>query len=167
LAIPLPLPALEDPEFIERLCRQLPAQADVSRLTVEIAGLGTAPNTAGVKAAAQRLADANVAISIPDVMAELSWADIKDFPVAELCVQPEYIRGSAGDRQKRAACAKVLELAGRLGARATAKGLNDPADFRCVCDMGFNFGQGELLGKPMDPQKFAKTALRGRPAPMR
>jgi EAL domain-containing protein (putative c-di-GMP-specific phosphodiesterase class I) len=167
LVMPLPLSALAETPFVDRLCRQLPAQAGVSRLTVEIAGLGAAHNTAAIKTAAWRLAKSNVAISIPDGMAESSWADIKDFPVAEFCVQPDYVRGCADDRHKRTACGKAVQLAGRFGARATARGLTAPADFRCICDMGFHFGQGELLGKPMDPEKFARTALRGRPAPLR
>jgi EAL domain-containing protein (putative c-di-GMP-specific phosphodiesterase class I) len=164
LVIPLPMSFFEDLAFVDRLCHRLPGQAAAAKLTVEISSIDVGRDTELVARAARRLAACNVAISIDDVMAETSWVDVGDFPIAELQVDRSFIAGCAGDRQKRAACAKVLKIAERLGARTTAKGLDAPADFRAVCDMGFDFGQGILFGKPMDAQKFARTALRGQPA---
>ncbi len=167
LVLPLPLVALENSEFVDRLCRRLPGQTGIARLTIETAGIGSIRSKTALKAAARRLAASDIAISIADMMSELSWADIKDLQAAELCMAPDVIAGCADNRQKRTACSKLIDLARRLGARVTAKGLSVPDDFRAVCEMGFHFGQGELLGKPMDPGKFARTALRGRPVPMR
>jgi EAL domain-containing protein (putative c-di-GMP-specific phosphodiesterase class I) len=167
LVVPLPLSIFEDGEFIDRLCLRLPGHVAVARLTVEISSIDVARDAELVKQAARRLEACNVAISIDDVMAETSWVDISDFPVAELQVDQSFINGCANDRQKRAACGKVLHIAKRLGARTTAKGLDASADFRAVRDMGFDLGQGALFAKPMEAHKFARTVLRGQPAALK
>jgi EAL domain-containing protein (putative c-di-GMP-specific phosphodiesterase class I)/CheY-like chemotaxis protein len=163
LVIPLPICIFEDSEFVDRLCRRLPNHATLARLTVEISSIDVRRDTELVKKAARRLEACNVAISIDDVMAETSWVDVSDFPIAELQVDQSFIAGCASDRQKRAACGKILNIAERLGARTTAKGLEASADFRAVCDMGFDLGQGPLFARPMDARKFARTVLRGQP----
>jgi EAL domain-containing protein (putative c-di-GMP-specific phosphodiesterase class I) len=167
LVIPLPISIFEDSEFVDRLCLRLPRHAALAKLTVEISSMDIGRDTQLVKRAARHLEACNVAISIDDVMAETSWVDVSDFPIAELQVDQSFIAGCANDRQKRAACGKVLNIAQRLGARTTAKGLDASADFRAVCDMGFDLGQGALFAKPMDAQKFARTVLRGQPAASR
>ena len=164
LVIPLPIAIFEDSEFVDKLCLRLPDHAALAKLTVEISSIDVSRDTELVKKAARRLEAYNVALSIDDVMAEASWVDVGDFPIAELQVDQSFISGCANDRQKRAACGKVLTIAERLGARTTAKGLDASADFRAVCDMGFDLGQGALFAKPMDAHRFARTALRGQPA---
>jgi EAL domain-containing protein (putative c-di-GMP-specific phosphodiesterase class I) len=57
----------------------------------------------------------------------------------------------------------VLGIAERIGARATAKGIETTPDFQAVCEMGFDLAQGFLFSKPMEPHKFARTVLRGEP----
>jgi EAL domain-containing protein (putative c-di-GMP-specific phosphodiesterase class I)/CheY-like chemotaxis protein len=164
LAVPLPGVIFEDAEFVDRLCLRLPDHAAVAKLTVEISSIDVSRDIDLVRKAARRLATCNIALSIDDVMAETSWIDIGDFPIAELQVDQSVISGCASDRQKRTACGKVLHIAEQLGAQTTAKGLEASADFRAVCDMGFDLGQGALFAKPMDAHRFARTALRGQPA---
>ena len=153
--------------FIDRLCLGLPAHAASGKLTVEISSIDAGRDTALVKQAARQLERCNVAISIDDVMAETSWIDIGDFPIAELQVGPGFISGCSVDRDKRAVCGKVLSIAERIGARTTAKGLDASADFRVVCDMGFDLGQGAPFAKPMEVHRFARTVLRGHPAALK
>jgi len=165
LVLPLPTAAFEDAEFVDRLSLGLPAHADQVKLTLEISSIDIGRDVALVKQAARRLERCNVAISVDDVMAETSWVDVGDFPIAELQVDPSFINGCSTDRDKRAACSKVLGIAERIGARTTAKGLDASGDFQVVCDMGFDLGQGSLFGKPMEAERFARTVLRGHPAP--
>ena len=164
MVIPLPVSVFEDEEFVDRLCWRLPDHAAFARLTVEINSVDVSRDTELVKRAARQLQACNVVIAIDDIMGEVSWLDVSDFPIAELQVAPSFVSGCATDRQKRAACGKVLDIAERRSALATAKGLDATADFRAVCDMGFDLGQGALFGKPMEAHKFARTVLRGQPA---
>jgi EAL domain-containing protein (putative c-di-GMP-specific phosphodiesterase class I)/CheY-like chemotaxis protein len=163
LGIHLPMSVLEDVEFIDELCLQLPDHSVAAGLTIEISSVDVSRDPKLVRRAAKQLAVYNIGISIDDVMQESSWADIGDFPIAELQVDRAFIAGSAGDRDKRAVCGLVLGIAERIGARATAKGIETTPDFQAVCEMGFDLAQGFLFSKPMEPHKFARTVLRGEP----
>jgi EAL domain-containing protein (putative c-di-GMP-specific phosphodiesterase class I) len=163
LGIHLPMSILEDAEFIDDLCLQLPDHAVAAGLTIEISSVDVSRDPKLVRRAAKQLAVYNVGISIDDVMEEVSWADISDFPIAELQVDRAFIAGCAGDRDKRAVCGMVRSIAERIGARVTAKGIETTPDFQAVCEMGFDLAQGFLFAKPMEPHKFARTQLRGQP----
>jgi EAL domain-containing protein (putative c-di-GMP-specific phosphodiesterase class I) len=164
MTIHLPMSVLEDPGFIDRMCLQLPDHAAFARLIVEVNSIEVGRDPALASAAARQLATYNVGISIDDVTSEASWADIGDFPIAELQVDPSFIKGCADDRNKRAVCGMIVKIAERLSARTNAKGIETTADFQAVCDIGFDLGQGFLFAKPMEAHKFARTMLRGRPA---
>ena len=103
------------------MCLQLPDHAALARLTVEISSLDVSRNPALVRTAAKQLEAYNVGISIDDVMAESSWVDVVDFPIAELQVHGGFINGCADDRDKQTACDLALSIAERLGARTIAQ----------------------------------------------
>ena len=165
MTIHLPMSILEDTQFIDQMCLQLPDHAAFARLTVEVNSLDVGRDPALARRAAKQLETYNVGISIDDVTSEVSWADIADFPIAELQVDPNFINGCADDRHKRAVCLMIVKIAERLAARTNAKGIETTADFQAVCGMGFDLGQGFLFAKPMEAHKFARTLLRQRPAP--
>jgi EAL domain-containing protein (putative c-di-GMP-specific phosphodiesterase class I) len=160
LAVPLPLSALVEPDFVDKLFLRLPDHAALAKLTVEISSADASYDPALVRKVAKQLESYNVAISIDDVMAQTSWVGFGDFPIAELQIDSNLINGCAGDRHKRTVCGMVLGIAERLGARTLAKGIEAPLDFKAVCGMGFDLGQGALFGKPMEARKFARTMLR-------
>lgn len=167
MTIRLPMAALESPAFIDRMCLQLPDHVAYARLTVEINSIDVSRDPVLARQAARQLAAFDVGVSIDDVMAESSWLDLGDFPIAELQVERSFIAGCADDRHKRAACGMVLSIAARIGAQTVAKGIETSADFKTVCDLGFDHGQGPLFAKPMDAARFARTVLRGRSVPAR
>ena len=138
----------------------LPDHSAYAKLTIEINSIDVGRDPALARKAARQLETHNVAISIDDVMAEASWVDVGDFPIAELQVDPNFINGCAGDRHKRTACGMVLSIAERLGARTTAKGIESPRTFERSATWDFDLGQGALFAKPMDADKFARTMLR-------
>jgi EAL domain-containing protein (putative c-di-GMP-specific phosphodiesterase class I) len=160
MTVHLPSTVLEQHDFIDGMCRKLPAHASASRLTVEIDSVDIRRDHSLLRATAKQLAAHNVGLSIDDVMAEASWVDVVDFPIAELQVEADFINGCADDPKKRAACEIAINIARRLGARTLAKDIERTADCRAVCKMGFDMGQGFLFAKPMEIQRFARTMLR-------
>jgi EAL domain-containing protein (putative c-di-GMP-specific phosphodiesterase class I) len=142
------------------MCLDLPDHAPLARLFVEITAADVRRDHALVRAAARQLDQYNVGISIDDVMAEISWIDVADFPIAELQVDGMFVNGCAHDLAKRKACEMALDISRRLGARAVAKNLENTADCRVVCKMGFDVAQGFLFAKPMEAHRFARTMLR-------
>jgi EAL domain-containing protein (putative c-di-GMP-specific phosphodiesterase class I) len=133
-----------------------------ARLFVEISSIDIRRDHALVREAGRRLEQYNIGISVGDVMAEASWVDVADFPIAEFQVDGDFINGCADDPAKRAACERVVEIAKRLQARTLAKNVERTADCRAVCQMNFDAGQGFLFAKPMEAQRFARTMLRRR-----
>jgi EAL domain-containing protein (putative c-di-GMP-specific phosphodiesterase class I) len=164
MTIHLPSALLEDRPFVDRMCLQLPDCAAFARLFVEISSVDVRRDHAVVRAAATRLRDYNIGISVGDVMAEASWVDVADFPIAELQIDGNFINGCADDRAKHSACEMVVEIARKLQAKTLAKNLERTADCRAVCDMDIDAGQGFLFAKPMEAHRFVRTMLRRRSA---
>jgi len=164
MTINLPAGVLEDGAFIDRMCLQLPDHAAFARLFVEIGSVDVRRNHALVRAAAKQLEDYNVGISVGDVMAEASWVDVADFPIAELQIDGDFINGCADDRAKHTACEMAVEIAKKLQAKTLAKNLERTADCRAVCQMDFDAGQGFLFAKPMEANRLVRTMLRRRSA---
>ena len=167
MTIHLPRAALEDSQFIDRMCLQLPDHAAFAKFTVEISSIDVGHDHDLVRSAAKQLDAYNVGVSIDDVMAESSWVDVVDFPIAELQIEGSFINGCAHDRHKRAACEMAVGIAERLGAQTMARGIERTDDCQAVCKMGFDVGQGFLFAKPMEMNRFARTMLRRHPAASR
>ena len=159
LTIHLPMVALKETQVVERVCLQLPDHLAIARLLVEVSSSEIGQNPELARRVAKNLENYNVGISIDDVIADVSWAEMADFPIAALNVDRSFIKGCADDRHKRSACGTVVRIASRLNARTVAKGIETTADFQAVCDMGFDLGQGDLFAKLMDAGKFARTLL--------
>jgi EAL domain-containing protein (putative c-di-GMP-specific phosphodiesterase class I) len=157
-----PMAALESPEFIEQMCLQIPQHSMSAKLMVGINSAEVGRDPALARRVAKQLTAYNVGVSIDDVIGDVSWAEIPDFPIAELRVDQVFIEGCASDQQKRSACGTVLQIAEQLKARTIATGIESSADFQAVCDMGFTLGQGPLFAKPMEAGAFARTMLKQR-----
>ena len=164
MTVRLPMSILEDPGFIDRVGPRWSGLASSGRLTVEVSSVDIGRDPAHARDIAKRLKARNIGISIDDVAAEASWADIEDFPIAELQVDRGFVLGCANDPYKRAVCSMILKIAERLSACANAKGIENTADFQVLCDMGFELGQGFLFAKPLEKDKFARIMLRRRAA---
>ena len=94
-----------------------------------------------------------------------SLDDIGIFLVA-IQVGPGFISGCSVHRDKRAVCGKVLSIAEHWRANHR-QGLDASADFRVVCDMGFDLGQGACSPNRWRCHRFARTVLRGHPAALK
>jgi EAL domain-containing protein (putative c-di-GMP-specific phosphodiesterase class I) len=164
MTIHLPTALLEDDTFVDRMCLQLPDHTAFARLFVEISSVDVRRDHALVRAAAKQLENYNVGISVGDVMAEASWVDVADFPIAELQIDGDFINGVADDRAKRTACEMVVDIARKLKAKTLAKNLERTADCRTVIQMDIDSGQGFLFAKPMEAHRFTRTVLRRKSA---
>ena len=162
LTLPISAKTLEDPELLNRLCLAISDDSLFTQLTIEVPGVELSRDPTNTRRALKMLTSFNIGISIDDVTANSSWIDIGGFPVSELQVNSDFI----ADRpypDKGQAGAKIVKLAKEIGARTTATGIETSAVFKTVHEMGFDLGQGDLFGKAMDAQRFARTVLRRQP----
>jgi len=157
-SINLPIAFLQEPDSINRLCKQLPDHAAFEGLIVEINGTEIVRNLNLAKEVARQLRSHKIAISIDDLGAEwLSLTGLCSFPFVEIKVDRKFVTGCAEDRLKQSICRRILDLADSYGARTVAEGVETWADFLAVREMGFDLAQGFLFAKPMSAQKFAQT----------
>jgi EAL domain-containing protein (putative c-di-GMP-specific phosphodiesterase class I) len=161
ISVNLPVAVLADPDFVERMCRQLPDHPAFNRLVVEIDSSELVGNVEHVRRTIRGLGSDRIGVSIDNLGTEYSsLAGLESFPIMELKIARQVVNGCADDRLKRALCGTILDVARRLGARTVAEGVETRADLHAVREMGFDLVQGFLFGKPMDARKFARTLRR-------
>jgi EAL domain-containing protein (putative c-di-GMP-specific phosphodiesterase class I) len=167
IAISLPIAFFRDPELIEHLYRRIPDHSAFEGLIVQVNAADIIRNLRLVKKVARLLRYRTIAVSIGDLGDEWpSLWGLDDFPFAELKVARQFFAGCDGDRRKRMACRRILDLADTMGARTVAVGVETRADFLAARELGFNLVQGALFAKPMTAKSFALSVL-GRRTPWR
>jgi EAL domain-containing protein (putative c-di-GMP-specific phosphodiesterase class I) len=160
MSINLPLAALEGANMVDQICLQLPDRTVSAGLTIEINGLEVGRRTDVVRDIVRQFKAYGINTAIDDFSTGDLWSNLSEIPFAEVKVDRKYIDGCARDPLKRAVCGTILQMTSRLGMRSVAEGIETSADFRAVCEMGFELGQGFLFARPMEPRKFARTMLR-------
>jgi len=160
ISIPLPLLALEDFRFIDRLMEHLPERARHNGLLIAVDCVDLVNDHALVQRIGAQLALRNIGMAVNDIDAEgAALAGCRDLPVVEMKVGRKFIRGCADDRIKQAHCAEIVAIAHDSGAKSVAEGVETQSDFLVVRDLGFDLLQGHMFAKPMGPRKFERTML--------
>ena len=158
VAVSLPAAVFGDQGFVDRVRRCLPDHPAFGRLIVEFDSAELIDDLAHAGRIARQLGRHNVGIALSNVDAERSsLAEFGGFPFVEIKVGHSFVRGSADNRLRRAACLTILDFTRRFAARAVAADLDARADFLAMRDAGFDLVQGPLFGKPMNVRKFART----------
>jgi diguanylate cyclase (GGDEF)-like protein len=112
----------------------------------------------------QALHDMGIRLALDDFgTGQSSLSLLRAFPVDVLKLDKSFVDGVAdgGDRGRIAVAAAVAQLAGNLGLKAVAEGIESEAQRSRLQAMGYRYGQGFLMGKPA-PE--LPTATRPRPA---
>ena len=160
ISIHLPLQALENIQFMDRMMEHLPEKIRENGFLITVDCVDLVNDLVLVRGIAGQLATRNIGIAISDVDARgASIAGRRDLPVAEMKVDRKFIRGCADDRIKQAHCAEIVAIARDTGARSVAEGVETQSDFLAVRDLGFDLLQGHMFAKPMAPRKFQKAIL--------
>lgn len=156
----LPMPALQDSQFIDYIFGKLPECASRGGLLIEVKCADLIADFASVQRAATQLAFRNIGIVIDEIGAEgAALAGRRDLPVVEMKADGRLVRGCGTDRIKQAACTAIAATARACGARSVAEGVETQADFLAVRDLGFDLLQGSMFAKPMASHKFERTML--------
>jgi len=86
---------------------------------------------------------------------------LQSLPVSELKVDRSFVRGLDGSEpdRARAIIRAILAMAGSLGLRAIAEGVETEAQFAILLAEGCTAMQGFLLGRPLDLHSFEARYL--------
>ena len=160
ISIQLPLQALENLQFIDRMMEHLPETMRQNGFLVSVDNADLVNELPLVRDIAAGLRSRNIGLSISGIDAQgASMAGRNELPVAEFKVDRKFVRGCADDPVKRFHCAEIVAIARNNGARSVAEGVESQSDFLAVRDLGFDLVQGHMFAKPMAPRKFQKAIL--------
>src|SRR5207244_4766956 len=94
--------------------------------------------------ASLRLLDrVGVALSLDDLGSGYSsMQHLRRLPLAEVKIDRSFVLGMAGDPDDEAIVRSIIELAGALGLRVVAEGVEDEATWRLLLAAGCHVAQG-------------------------
>lgn len=158
MSINLPLAFFKEPDAFGDL-RRFPDHPAFDGLTVEIESQEVVQNLPLATETAGQLRFENIGFSIDSVGAEWpSLVALSDFPFAEIKLDRGFVDGSSSTRLKRSVCRQIVDLAESYGAKTVAEGVESRDDFLAMHDLGVDFIQGFLFGKPMPTRKFVRKS---------
>jgi diguanylate cyclase (GGDEF)-like protein/PAS domain S-box-containing protein len=87
-----------------------------------------------------------------------SFATLKTLPMDYLKIDGSFIRNLAGDSVNQAMVAAIIELSRSLNFRIVAEHVEDQSSLDAVKDMGIEFAQGYIFGRPQ-PLSMIPSAI--------
>jgi EAL domain-containing protein (putative c-di-GMP-specific phosphodiesterase class I) len=168
ISVNLPVPALDDLDFVDQVLRTVPAYIGKRNLQIEVHCADIVDDLPRMQHIAAQLAFRNIGICIDNIGSEGAVLGGRhDLPVTEMKVASRYVKGCADDRIKQAVCAEIIATARKSGARSAAEGVDTQADYLAARALGFDLLQGALFAKPMVMAKFERAVLGNRSAPVK
>ncbi len=140
---------LDEPGFTERIRERLTSPELLGRIGIEVTETAVARDELDTAESLRSLAVAGVPIAIDDFgTGYSSLARLIDFPVDMLKIDQVFVHG-VFSRQTMPTVKAIVDLAHAIGARSCAEGIEDPAQLRCMAELGVDLLSGYHLGRPV------------------
>jgi diguanylate cyclase len=98
-----------------------------------------------------RLRDLGIGIALDDFGTGFSsLTHLSDLPVTTVKLHQRFVAGLTKHSTDTEIVKAMIGLTNRLGLNLIAEGVSDPAEGRCLVELGARFAQGYLFAKPMD-----------------
>jgi len=154
-------------EVAERIARRLRRyNVPASRFQLEITEGALMADPQRVLATIAALDRLGVAISLDDFgTGYSSLQHLRRLPLAEVKVDRSFVLGMATDADDEAIVTSIIRLAGALGLRVVAEGVEDEATWRRLAEAGCHVGQGWFFARPMPADELLPWLARYRPVP--
>jgi len=136
---------------------------DPSRLFLEITESFLMEDSPVIRTAIEEIAEMGVRFSLDDFGRGFSsLAYIQKYPFSKIKIDREFVRNIPADQVSGAIVASVCLLADRIGMSVVAEGVETETQRCALADLGVDFAQGYLFGRPA-PMPAAPASF----APMR
>jgi EAL domain-containing protein (putative c-di-GMP-specific phosphodiesterase class I) len=143
---------------IERIIARHGVAPDQLELEVTESVLMQDPD--GVSGIMERLRQIGMTLAIDDFgTGYSSLAYLKTFPVGVLKIDRTFVRDLETDANDKGIAEAIVSMAGVLGMRVVAEGVETAAQAAILKDMGCELAQGYLFGRPMDKAGFERYWL--------
>lgn len=83
-----------------------------------------------------------------------SLAQLRDIPFSELKIDRSFVHGAKNNQIIRPMLEASIGIAKRLGMQAVAEGVETDEDWRLLQELGCDFAQGYLIGRPMPAENL-------------
>jgi diguanylate cyclase (GGDEF)-like protein len=135
-----------------------------SRIQLEMTEGALMADPRRVLATITRLDRIGVAIALDDFgTGYSSMQHLRRLPLAEVKVDRSFVLGMAADADDAAIVRSVIELAGALGLRVVAEGVEDERTWRLLHAAGCDAAQGWFFARPMPAEDLVTWLARYRP----
>ena len=112
--------------------------------------------------ALKRFNDMGVAISMDDYgTGQSTLSYLKLLPLCELKIDRSFVQFAHKDKSDALLVRSTLNLAHELGLRVVAEGVEDVECLNFLREIGCDYAQGYLIGKPMSADSLAKLIAEG------
>ncbi|KQB12912.1 EAL domain-containing protein [Rhodobacter capsulatus] len=168
LAVNINATTLDAPGHVDLAERLLRVGLDPEQVTVELTETGLAAPGLRQRRNLERLRDVGYKIAIDDFgTGQSALGVLQSLPVAEIKIDRSFVRGLEGPEpgRARALMRAILAMAGALGLRAIAEGVETEAQFSILKEEGCPAMQGFLLGRPLSLRSFEARYLTEEPRP--
>ncbi|GAA4469969.1 putative bifunctional diguanylate cyclase/phosphodiesterase [Phytohabitans houttuyneae] len=155
---------LHDGEIADQIADRLGRYAlPADRLQLEITEGALMADPRRVLATIARLDKIGVAIALDDFgTGYSSMQHLRRLPLAEVKVDRSFVLGMATDADDAAIVRSVIELAGALGLRVVAEGVEDERTWRLLHAAGCHVAQGWFYARPMPADELVRWLSRYR-----
>jgi diguanylate cyclase (GGDEF)-like protein len=152
-------------EIVDRLADRLAHHeiaAEMLQLEITEGALMADPRR--VLTTLQRLHKVGIALSLDDFgTGYSSMQHLRRLPLAEVKIDRSFVLGMVHDSDDEAIVRSIIELAGALGLRVVAEGVEDDRTRRLLVAAGCHVAQGWFYARPMPADELAGWLARYRP----
>ncbi len=152
-------------EIVDRLAERLHEHGvGAEQVQLEITEGALMADPRRVLATLRRLAGLGVALSLDDFgTGYSSMQHLRRLPLAEVKIDRSFVLGMVGDPDDEAIVRSIIDLAGALGLRVVAEGVEDERTYRLLATSGCHAAQGWFHGRPMPADELVSWLSRYRP----
>jgi len=135
-----------------------------TRIELEITEGALMADPRRVLATLRRLDRLGVALSLDDFgTGYSSMLHLRRLPLSEVKIDRSFVLGMESDPDDAAIVRSIIELAGALGLRVVAEGVEDERTWRRLATLGCQVAQGWFYARPMPAAEFTSWLARYRP----
>ena len=126
------------------------------RLTFEVTESAAIADPDSAASALQKFRDMGIQISMDDYgTGQSTLSYLKRLPLSELKIDRSFVQFAHEDKNDALLVRSTLELAHGLGLKVVAEGVEDEACLAFLRQIGCDYAQGYLIGKPMPASELS------------
>jgi EAL domain-containing protein (putative c-di-GMP-specific phosphodiesterase class I)/FixJ family two-component response regulator len=156
VSVNLSLVSLSDTQLAERITKAVASSGlEARHMVLEITETTAMTEVAPALENLARLRMRGFGLSVDDYGTGFSsLRQLTRVPFSELKIDQSFVMGCSANPSARTIVHSSVEMAGRLGIKTVAEGVETRADWDVLKEVGCNLAQGYLIAKPMEDKSF-------------